>query len=175
MSPARSVLSFIIGLAAIVPAYAKTFLVGKGARINSIREAVRLASNGDTILISPGTYHEGNIVIEKSLSIIGRGRPVLDGESRYEIFTIHANNVRIQGLRFEHTGVSSLNDIAAIKVLDSESLHIIGNEFEDAFFGIHISNSSQIWIQENFLKNEQESEHQIGNGIHLWKCHHITV
>lgn len=154
---------------------AKVIRVGSGEKVTSIQRAIALAETGDTVMIMAGIYKEGNIIIEKSIAILGKGLPVLSGENKYEILTIHARNVLIHGLKFQDTGIASIQDLAAIKVLDSKDVRITNNEFEDTFFGIHISNSSHIWIENNKLQANATSEHQIGNGIHLWKCNHITV
>ncbi len=154
---------------------ARVIPVGKKATIRSIKEGIQLAKNGDTLLVDPGIYREGNIILEKSIAVIGRDFPVLDGEDKYEIFTIHANHVVIQGFEFINTGIASINDLAAIKVLDSKGLHITGNKFRNTFFGIYFANSSQSWIENNDLESDAEAEHQIGNGIHLWKCEHVTI
>lgn len=151
-----------------------TITVGTGL-IKSIKHAIAIAHPGDTLHIMPGRYMEGNIIIEKTLTIIGKNFPVLDGDHKVEIFTIHADHVTIRGLKFVNTGIASINDLAAIKVLDSKGLRIINNRFENTFFGIHFSNSSQSWIEDNQLRSDATTEHQIGNGIHLWKCQHITV
>lgn len=158
-----------------VDSFGKVIRVGKDQPISTITKGIQVAKQGDTLLVSPGIYKEGNIIVEKSIAIIGEGIPVLDGENKYEIFTIHAINTTIQGFRFINTGISSINDMAAIKVLDSKGLQIIGNKFENTFFGIHFSNSSSSTIEGNELRSDAEAEHQIGNGIHLWKCHDITI
>jgi nitrous oxidase accessory protein len=145
------------------------------AGVSGIKEAIAAANPGDTVFIKSGTYKVENIVIEKSITIIGENFPVLDGDNKVEIFTIHANNVTITGLKFINTGVASINDLAAIKVLDSKYIRIINNRFENTFFGIHFSNSSQSWIENNQLRSQAKTEHQIGNGIHLWKCNHVTI
>lgn len=154
---------------------AKTIRIGKKETVTSIQQGVLTAKNGDTLLIQPGTYREGNIIIQKSITIKGVNQPILDGEDKYEIFTIHANHVTIDGLTFINTGIASINDLAAIKVLESKYLHIQNNVFKNTFFGIYFANSSQSWIEGNTLQADAESEHQIGNGIHLWKCEHITI
>jgi nitrous oxidase accessory protein len=156
-------------------AYANTITVGPTGNVKTIKEGIAIANLGDTLVIQKGTYLEGNIIIQKSLTIIGENYPVLDGDNKYEIFTIHAHDVTITGLKFKNTGVASINDLAAIKVLDSHGIRILNNRFENTFFGIHFSNSSQSWIENNELQANATAEHQIGNGIHLWKCHHITV
>jgi nitrous oxidase accessory protein len=169
-------LSFIYVLLLTVGCFstqANTTTVTQGG--TGIKKAISTSHPGDTIYVKPGVYKEGNIIIEKSLTIIGENFPLLDGDNKVEIFTIHANNVTITGLKFINTGIASINDLAAIKVLDSKGLRIINNRFENTFFGIHFSNSSQSWIEDNQLQSDATSEHQIGNGIHLWKCNHITV
>ncbi len=155
--------------------YANTIVVDRAGKNKSIKRAIVSAQPGDTIRIKPGKYSEGNIMLEKPLVIIGENYPVLDGDHQYEIFTIHANHVTIQGLMFINIGVASINDLAAIKILDSKYLYIRNNRFENAFFGIHMSNSSQAWIENNTLQSNVKVEHQVGNGIHLWKCNHATI
>ena len=158
-----------------ISAYSNIIRVGGTGKIQHIKQAIALAEVGDTLYISPGIYKEGNIIIEKGLTMIGENFPVLDGEKKFEIFTIHAQHVTISGLKFINTGVASINDLAAIKVLDSQWISIINNRFENTFFGIHFSNSSQAWIVGNQLHSNAQVEHQIGNGIHLWKCNHVTI
>lgn len=153
----------------------KIIRVGPSEKVTRIKEAITLAQPGDTVLVQPGIYREGNIIIQKSIVLIGEGYPILDGENEYEILTVHTSHATIKGLKFIDTGIGSIEDKAAIKILDSKNLHILNNQFENTFFGIYLANSSHIWIENNELKSEAEAEHQIGNGIHLWKCEHITI
>ena len=44
---------------------AKVIVVGKGS-VTSIRSAIEMAAPGDTILVRPGIYREGNLIINKS-------------------------------------------------------------------------------------------------------------
>ena len=154
---------------------ASTIRVGPAESVTQIKQAITMAVPGDTILIRSGTYREGNIILQKSIVLLGENYPILDGENLYEILTIHANQVTVQGLKFINTGTGSIEDKAAIKILDSKNLHILSNQFENTFFGIYLANSSNIWIENNDLKSDAEAEHQIGNGIHLWKCQYITI
>jgi nitrous oxidase accessory protein len=100
---------------------------------------------------------------------------VLDGENEYEILTVHVARGVIKGFKFINTGIGSIEDKAAIKILDSRNLKILNNRFDNTFFGIYLANSSHTWIEHNELTSDAEAEHQIGNGIHLWKCDHITI
>jgi len=153
----------------------KTIRVGPAESVTQIKQAITMARSGDTILVRAGIYREGNIILQKSIVLIGEGYPILDGENEYETLTIHTQNAVIKGIKFINTGTGSIEDKAAIKILDSKNLHILNNQFENTFFGIYLANSSHIWIENNELKSDAEAEHQIGNGIHLWKCEHITI
>jgi nitrous oxidase accessory protein len=149
--------------------------IGKHHSFKTIKSAIAAAKSGDTLLISEGAYKEGNITIEKSITLIGENFPILDGEKKFEILTIHANEVTVKGLLFINTGIASIHDLAAIKVLDSKNVTITDNKFENTFFGIYFSNSSRSTVVNNHLKANAEAEHQIGNGIHMWRCENMTV
>ncbi len=150
-------------------------IVGKGQVYQSVKVAISAADAGDTIVVKSGHYKEGNILIEKPLTIIGENFPVLDGENKYEILTIRSSHVTVRGLKFLDTGTSGMEDLAAVKVNSGKRIRISGNKFENSFFGIHFSNASQSVIENNELVASATGEHEIGNGIHLWKCTHITI
>lgn len=149
--------------------------VGTNEKSKTIQNAISIANDGDTILVRSGIYKEGNILIRKSLTLIGEGKPVLDGENQFEILTINARNVTVAGFSFRNTGVASINDPAGIKILDSHHVRIRGNDFTNAFFGIHFSNSSHSIVEDNTLLSTGTVEQRVGNGIHMWKCHHMEV
>jgi nitrous oxidase accessory protein len=155
--------------------FARTWVVEKNSSLKSIKSAIELAAKGDTIRIMKGIYKEGNLMIQKSIVVIGIDYPVLDGENKYEIFTIAANDVSIIGLRMINTGVGSINDISAISAIEAKRLRVLNNQFENTFFGIHLANCLGSVVEDNVLHSNAEAEHQIGNGIHAWKCDSITI
>jgi nitrous oxidase accessory protein len=155
--------------------FASTWVVAKNSSVKSIKSAIELAAKGDTIRIMKGIYKEGNFVIQKSIVVVGIDYPVLDGENKYEIFTIAANAVSIIGLRMINTGVGSINDISAISAIEAKRLRVLNNQFENTFFGIHLANCIGSVVEDNVLHSNAEVEHQIGNGIHAWKCDSIIV
>jgi nitrous oxidase accessory protein len=154
---------------------ASVLSVSAGSNLSSVKTAVAAAQPGDTVLVHPGIYKEGNILIQKSISVIGKGLPTLDGEMKYEVITIAAAHVKIEGFHIINSGRSSIEDLAGIKCLDAHNVIIRNNKLENTFFGIHISNSNFTLIQNNSLKAKAANEYELGNGIHLWKCHHARI
>ncbi|HCF03527.1 FG-GAP-like repeat-containing protein [Flavobacterium sp.] len=91
----------------------------------TIQKAVDVASNGDTILVNPGTY-SSNVSVNKSLNIFATGNyldTVLEfTNANSPIFTIFGNsdnnnlvNVTIKGFKFINSN-NQLNDPLAIRI-----------------------------------------------------------
>jgi nitrous oxidase accessory protein len=154
---------------------ARTIIVGKNQPVTSIRKAVELVKNQDTIIVQPGVYKEGNIIITKSIVLIGENFPILDGETKFEILTVSGSDVSIEGFQFQNCGKSAMNDFASIKVIDSKNIFIENNRVINSYFGIHFSNSSFVTIRNNTVSGSPTSEQNTGNGIHLWKCNNALI
>ena len=140
--------------------------VGSGHPYVSVKEGIAAADQGDTVIIHAGTYKEGNIIVDKTITLMGMDWPVLDGQLKYEVLSVKANNVVVTGLVVQNSGHASLDDPGGIKVYDSRGVHIIGNRLKDNFFGIYLQYSKHCIIKDNIVKASGTEEQQIGNGIH---------
>lgn len=156
-------------------ALANKIIVGKDKAISTLREGIKTAKDGDTILLNKGIYKEGNIIINKAVYLVGIDGPVLDGENKNEILTLTGKNIVIKGIHFANAGYSSMNDYAALKIIDATNILIENNSIINASFGIHLANTINSVIRNNTIKGNGKSEHLSGNGIHLWKCADMQV
>ena len=156
-------------------ASARKIVVGSNQSLTSLKKAVSIANDKDTIFVNAGVYREGNIAITKSISIIGIDNPVLDGENKYEILTISGKNITVSGITFRNSGYSALNDYASIKIIDASNITIESNTIFHAYFAIHVSNTSYALIRHNTIIGSPKSEQLTGNGIHLWKSNHALI
>src|SRR5688572_22337478 len=156
-------------------ALANKITVGKDKAITTLREGIRATKDGDTIFLNKGIYKEGNIIINKAIYLIGIDGPVLDGENKNEILTLTGKNIMIKGIHFANAGYSSMNDYAALKIIDATNILIENNSIINASFGIHLANTINSVIRNNTIKGNDKSEHLSGNGIHLWKCADMLV
>jgi nitrous oxidase accessory protein len=154
---------------------ARTLTVGRQAAYKSIRAALAAAQAFDTLKIQPGTYREGNLEITQPLVLWGINYPVLDGQLKYEILSIKANNVCVLGLRLVNSGYASIQDIAGIRVYGVNEVSIQDNVLENTFFGIYLTNASNCRIWRNRLRASERAQYNIGNGIHLWKCQQASI
>ncbi len=156
-------------------ASAKTIQIGQQQNIKSIRQALLIAVDGDSLLVYPGHYHEQNIIIQRSVFLIGINHPVLDGDDKYEIISVKADGVIIDGFKIVHSGISSIEDFAGIKIYNRRDVVIRNNILENTFFGIYAQYAVNCTIEKNILAAYNKEEQQSGNGIHCWKADSMRI
>ncbi len=153
-----------------------TIVVSKSGPVGTIKQAIAKAKTGDVILIKKGVYKEGEITIDKAITLQGEDLPVLDGNGTNQILTVTVSGVTIKGLHLRNTGTSSLNDLAGIKLLNVAHVTISDNKLEDCFFGIYLSKSDSCIVTNNHVSSGSHiPETMLGNGIHMWKCSDVLV
>jgi nitrous oxidase accessory protein len=154
---------------------AKSIRVKKGTAVSSIKAALALAKNGDSILVSRDLYAEQNIEITKAVTLVGEGMPTLDGEGKYEIITVRSPYVIVEGFEFIRSGRSSYMDIAALKMIGVHDVIIKNNRFVNSFFGIYCQNVQKGIIYRNTLVSNAKDEINSANGIHCWKSDSLHI
>ncbi len=172
----RTALGALLALSfAAAVASAQDVVVSSSGPVRSLTEAVRRVPAGGRIIVRSGIYRESTIIVNKPVTIIGDGSPVLDGQGEREIMTVTADSVTVRGLVFRDVGSSYREDRAAIRVQEATGCVIDGNRFERAFFGIYLARVSGCRITHNTIIGHATTEAASGNGIHLWTADHITI
>ena len=131
-------------LAASTAAPAAVIIVGPDESVTRIADAARLARDGDTVLIKPGTYR-GVVAVwpQKSLEIRGRGtRPVLQADGRDAegkgIWVFVNGHFKVDNIAFRGARVADGNG-AGIR-MEQGSLEVRNCSFEDNQNGILTAN-----------------------------------
>ena len=73
------------------PASAATYNITAGSNSAQIQTILNQASNGDTINFQPGTYNGIDLVINKTLNLVGNGAVINGFNSTDNIFTVTSN------------------------------------------------------------------------------------
>ena len=165
----------IIVLLIQLPVAAAYIEVGKSKSFTSIKPAIEAAKDGDVIIITAGSYSEGELVISKRLTIRGVGFPVLNGRNSAQIIRVMADGVVIEGLDLRNAGYSSMYDWAAVRVVNSAHVVIRNNRLFNNAFGIYFQNCRRSEIVNNIIKGNTVDEVGSGNAIHCWKNDSLKI
>jgi len=170
------ILRFILTLSLLSPALQADLInVGISFSNMTVADGITASKPGDTLRVHSGTYYESGLVVPHSLTLIGEGNPVIDGNHQGEILTVSANNVSIEGLTFRGSGLSHLNENAAVRFEEALNGEVKNNRFEDNFFAVYVSKSENCLIENNVIQGLAKTESRSGNGIHIWYCKGIVV
>ena len=169
------ILSLIVLLGSFHEVWPTTIVVSKKSYPHSIQRAIKMARDGDTILVSRAHYLEKNLIVDKAITLIGIDFPILDGEKKYEVLSIKSSHVTIEGFQIVNSGASSLQDLAGIKIYDSSHVRIVNNKITNAFFGIYVQYSKDCVIKNNTIIANGKEEQASGNGIHCWNSRILQI
>ncbi|PKP15993.1 MAG: nitrous oxide reductase family maturation protein NosD, partial [Bacteroidetes bacterium HGW-Bacteroidetes-23] len=104
--------------------------VGINKPYKTIKQALKASKVGDTVLVYKGIYKEGNLRIDKKIVFLGKDFPVLDGQKKVEVLSIHADSVIVKGFRVINSGFGALEDPCGIKVYNKSFVVIEGNQLD---------------------------------------------
>ena len=106
--------------------------------INNIQKAIQLAKENDTIVVQKGVYPEHDILINKSITLLGKDRPIINGQFKGNILLVQAPNVTIKGFKLSNVAYSATSENASIRIEKCKNFHIEDNILEQIYFGIII-------------------------------------
>lgn len=153
---------------------ARTIVVAPSGPITSISAGIQLSGAGDTIEIQPGTYDE-NVLLDRSVQLVGIGEPVIHGLGKASVVTITADGCVLRGFVIEHSGAMLVDEDAGV-LLKSSNNRIEDNHLRDVLFGIYLLQSNHNQIVGNTVYGR--SLHDIGDrgsGIHIWNSGYNTL
>ena len=126
------------------------------ADFSTIAEAVRSAKKGDLIILSPGSYFEHEIEINKAITISSEwkldgdeskiDKTIIDSEDKI-LFTINEDSVEISGLKFVN-GDHTLNIEANVS--------IVHNHFVNNLDGMSFESGGGGYVAHNIAENDRD-------------------
>lgn len=139
-----------------------------------IGEAIERAAPGDTIVIPAGIYHE-QLTIDKPLTLLGEGRPIIDGGGRGDVIVISAEGVTLRGFVIQGTARDVAREPAAIRVTAPRAT-IEDNELRDVLYGISLLNSNGHVVRNNRISSIPElPTERRGHAIYLFNASDCLV
>ena len=145
------------------------------ADLSELARIIQEADSGSTILLEPRTYSVNNLLIEKSVTIDGQNRAVLDiGGEGYGLIVM-GENITLENFEIKDSGFGFMDDFAAILVEDSKNILIENLTLTNNFFGIFVAKSEKVEISNNTIVSNAERQTTSGNAIHMWYSKDVEV
>jgi nitrous oxidase accessory protein len=134
----------------------------------TLQEIINKVEAGSKIELPKGVF-EGDIVIDKPLIIIGKGKEsIIRGSGKGTIVTIKSSNVKIENLTIEHSGEEHERVDAGVKIKDASFCSIKNCVIRDSLFGIDLENVSNSEFIGNYITSKPFSLGIRGDGVRLW-------
>jgi nitrous oxidase accessory protein len=143
----------------------------RALRNTNLQARIDAAAHGDTIFVPAGIY-DGNLVIDKKLALIGRGRPVIRGDGNGSTVLLTADSCLFKGFVVERSGKMLVHEDAGI-LIKSNGNAVVENVLRDVLFGIYLLNADDNVIVRNQIVGRKALElGERGSGIHIWNSQH---
>ncbi|MBT4072828.1 MAG: nitrous oxide reductase family maturation protein NosD [Chloroflexi bacterium] len=148
-------------------------ITGHGGTYPTLEAALDAASDGDTITVEGGR-HDGGLVVNTSVSLIGIDWPVIDGGGEGTVLSIQAPDVTISGFEIRGSGTLLVNEDAGIEV-EAPRTFVLGNRIEDALFGIYLREAKDSVVSDNYVRGKDLDVARRGDAIRIWFSHDTKV
>jgi len=164
----------VTGFLLLGTAGAETWRVGGKVGLPTVSDALASAAPGDTIEVAPGEYHE-NLVVDKSVVIVGEGNPHLRGTAHGDVVRVLADDVEVRGFTISGSGADMLVSDAGVKIVGARA-RVADNVLFDNLFGVYLRGCTGAMVENNRIRGRAEVDMgRRGAGIHFFDAHHNIV
>lgn len=146
-----------------------------GADLSPLQTSIDAARPGDRVLVPAGVY-AGDLIIDRAITFVGIGRPLLRGTGHGSVVRIRAANVTIEGFDIDGGGTGDLGrDTSGIHVAAPRAT-IRDNHLRQSLFGIYLRASDDATVEHNVIEGiPGRPPGEVGSGIHLWNSQRFRV
>ncbi|MEO8680751.1 MAG: nitrous oxide reductase family maturation protein NosD [Vicinamibacterales bacterium] len=140
-----------------------------------LQALVDRAHPGDRLVVEAGTY-DGDLVIDRAITIVGRGRPTLIGSGLGSVVSVRAAGVTIEGFDIDGRGKGDLGkDTAGIHVA-APHVTIRDCRIRQSLFGIYLREADDAVVENSTVAGiPGRDPGENGSGIHLWNSQRFRL
>jgi nitrous oxidase accessory protein len=145
-------------------------LEGRPARAEAspLQALVDAAEPGATIEVGPGQY-VGDLVVDRPLRLLGRGRPLLVGSGSGSVVRVRADGVRIEGFAIDgRRGGDLARDSSGVHS-SARNTTLADLEIREALFGVYLREASGAAVARCRIRGiPGKDPGEKGSGIHAY-------
>ena len=138
------------------------------SQASPLQARIDAAPAGATVQVGPGRY-EGDLVIDRPLRLVGRGRPLLVGSGAGSVVRVRADDVTVEGFEIDGRRGGDLGR-------DSSGIHVSGARvriqdcgIREALFGVYLREAPGARVERCRIRGiPGKDPGEKGSGIHAW-------
>ena len=161
-----------------------------------LRARIAAAAPGATIHVAAGRY-TGPFVIDRPLTLIGHGRPLLVGDRTTHVVAVRAADVTVEGFEIRGSGLDLSLDHAGVHVT-APRVSVRRNRIVECLHGVYVRHADGARVEGNTIlgladaaeaSNDPmaarpgegelcaapENQNRRGNGVHMWNSVGHTI
>ena len=160
-----------------MPAAAAAGVEGRppAAQASTLQARVDAAAPGSVVEVGPGSYG-GDLVVDKPLHLVGRGRPSLVGSGAGSVVRVRADGVVIEGFDIDGRGGGDLGR-------DSSGVHVAARRvtvrdcrITRSLFGVYLREANGAVVERCRIEGiPGKDPGEKGSGIHVWNTEGFTL
>ena len=165
----RALYGVLLFFIAIPFLYAKQLVVPPGH--GTLAKTIAIAEDGDELLLKRGHYF-GAVVINKTLTLQGDGKAIIDGQGQGRVITVSAKNSKVLGLTVVNSGDSLAVEDSGIYITKSGIGSLVANNhLEKNLIGIYLKGSENVIVRGNvIIGSDNRRVNERGNGVQIWNA-----
>jgi len=146
-----------------------------GPQVSTLQARIDAAPAGSWLEVPAGTY-PGDLVIRKSLHVIGLGRPLLIGSGNGTVVTIAASDVTLEGFDVDGRGGGDLGRDASGVMVAAPAATVRDCRVRNTLFGVYLKAAPGSRVERCEIRGiPGKSPGEKGSGIHVWNTDGFTL
>lgn len=142
----------------------------------NVQSMIDSLEDGAVLQLEDKTY-EGNIVIDKPMTLIGSSKTVIKGDGTGNVISVRAPGVTVKNLTVTHGSMNrnTAEEFAAVKVYTNNNV-IDGLTITDSFHGVYLSQAHHNLVQNVTVTGLGKGIiAEQGNGLHIYYANNNTL
>jgi nitrous oxidase accessory protein len=132
----------------------------------SLQKLVDATEKSGNLSPPPGTY-AGPVVIDKPITIDGKGKVTIDAGGKSSVFVLNTDGATLKNLRITNSGASH-NDLDSGVQIRGNFNVVKDNIIDNCLFGVDLQQSENNIVRQNTISSKNFDLGQRGDAIRLW-------